>query len=75
MAETKEQKEYTYEEIAALAAQDPPRHLIVVDGKVLDVTEYMFMHPGGIGILEGVSGKDASSCFAMRHSPHGFSGM
>lgn len=44
---------------------------IVVDGDVLDVTEYMSSHPGGAEEIHPYLGKDATSAFAaIEHSKY-----
>lgn len=42
---------------------------IVLNGKVLDVTEYKEEHPGGINKIMEWAGKDATNAFkAINHS-------
>jgi cytochrome b involved in lipid metabolism len=36
---------------------------IVLNGKVLDVTEYLNEHPGGVGKIMQVAGEDATKAF------------
>lgn len=39
----------------------------VVDGKVYDLTSYIFSHPGGASVLEQICGKDGSNAFRGQH--------
>ena len=42
---------------------------IMIDGGVYDVTEFAEDHPGGVGMLKMVAGKDASLHFEELHKP------
>lgn len=42
---------------------------IIVNGRVLDVTEFLGVHPGGEKSIMNFAGKDASKMFNMIHSP------
>ncbi|KAH0837854.1 hypothetical protein J3R83DRAFT_6080 [Lanmaoa asiatica] len=46
-------KEWTIKETQEYAASNPARCLVVVDGFVVDVTEYLKEHPGGAKLLRG----------------------
>jgi sulfite reductase (NADPH) flavoprotein alpha-component len=39
----------------------------IIDGRVYDLTEYIRLHPGGMRILEGYAGMDASDGYARAH--------
>ena len=61
---------WTAEEIDSLRARAPPdgepEHLIVVQGKVYDVTEFLIDHPGGgdvITELEEYAGEEMTEAF------------
>ncbi|RMZ80486.1 hypothetical protein DV737_g3015, partial [Chaetothyriales sp. CBS 132003] len=50
--------------VEQLAAHNKPDDLwIAVDGKVYDITEYTEVHPGGVQILRGVGGTNATTAF------------
>ncbi len=55
---------WTAEEIEALRVRSPPagepEHLIVVSGKVYDVTEFLIDHPGGGDVITELEGAYAS---------------
>ncbi|GAA6027308.1 hypothetical protein JCM8097_002579 [Rhodosporidiobolus ruineniae] len=59
-------KSYTLDQVAKESS--PDKVLIVVDGGVYDVTDFLDDHPGGKKILVNVSGKDASDKFWQFHS-------
>lgn len=40
---------------------------IVVEGRVYDVTEYVRLHPGGMRLLQGYAGMDATDGYAHAH--------
>eukprot|EP00299_Pterocystis_sp_00344_P012590 c606_g1_i1.p1 GENE.c606_g1_i1~~c606_g1_i1.p1 ORF type:complete len:529 (-),score=89.33 c606_g1_i1:24-1568(-) len=57
--------QYTLEEVKK--HNTPADCWIVVDGRVLDVTKFARMHPGGQLILQEMGGKDASEEFWTYH--------
>mmetsp|Transcript_47572 Transcript_47572/g.119775 ORF Transcript_47572/g.119775 Transcript_47572/m.119775 type:complete len:133 (-) Transcript_47572:39-437(-) len=61
MSHHKHHKEYTLEEVAKHNTNSDC--WIVVNGMVLDVTNFMEDHPGGEEIIQDVAGQDASSGF------------
>jgi cytochrome b involved in lipid metabolism len=58
---------YTLDEVAQHSTRDDC--WIVVEGGVYDVTDFMAIHPGGIGMLKMVAGKDATQHFQEMHRP------
>merc|ERR1711957_862103 len=40
---------------------------VVINGRVLDVTSFMPVHPGGENVLFGFAGKDATTMFNSIH--------
>ena len=58
---------YTLDDVAAHATRDDC--WIAVEGGVYDVTDFMEVHPGGIGMLKMVAGKDATQHFQEMHRP------
>ncbi|KDN34321.1 hypothetical protein RSAG8_12586, partial [Rhizoctonia solani AG-8 WAC10335] len=53
-----------------VAAHDTPGSCwIIVSGKVYDVTEFLFEHPGGSAILLKHAGKDATAAYEVAHGP------
>ena len=47
-------------EVAKRDGEDGTRLWIVVDNTVLDVTQYMYSHPGGQSIIRGFGGQECS---------------
>lgn len=45
-----------------------PKHCISIDGRILDVKEWMTMHPGGAMVIKKYLGKDVSDLFRNVHS-------
>ena len=60
-------KIFTLEDVAQ--HKDAKDCWVVVNGKVLDVTEFMVDHPGGKKAIMLFAGKDASEEFNMLHKP------
>ena len=58
---------YTLDDVAQHATREDC--WIAVEGGVYDVTEFMEIHPGGIGMLKMVAGKDATQHFQEMHRP------
>eukprot|EP00931_Biecheleriopsis_adriatica_P105664 TRINITY_DN80210_c0_g1_i1.p1 TRINITY_DN80210_c0_g1~~TRINITY_DN80210_c0_g1_i1.p1 ORF type:complete len:145 (+),score=30.95 TRINITY_DN80210_c0_g1_i1:23-436(+) len=49
---------------------DPDACWIIIEGRVLDVTDYLGRHPGGIASITKLAGRDATAAFkAAGHSP------
>ena len=68
VAETKKElKEYTLEEVGKHNTEKDC--WVVVNGEVLDVTEFMKEHPGGKKAILLYAGKDATEEFNMLHKP------
>lgn len=42
-------------------------HWLVIDGRVYDLTEYLRLHPGGMRILAGYAGTDATDAYTRAH--------
>lgn len=42
---------------------------IVIDGNVLDMSNFVSRHPGGLTLLEGAGGDDMATVFAKLHHP------
>lgn len=61
-------KEYTMEEVAK--HNKPDDIWVVVNGQVLDVTNFYPKHPGGPKAILMYAGKDASEEFNMIHDPN-----
>ena len=59
--------EYTLEEVCQCTTRSSS--WIIINGKVLDVTEWMFFHPGGIKAIERVVGTDCTELFMAMHRP------
>jgi len=53
---------YTEDEVSYHC--DPNSCWIIIDGKVYDVTEFLYEHPGGIDIMLEYGGHDATSAFS-----------
>mmetsp|Transcript_5000 Transcript_5000/g.12052 ORF Transcript_5000/g.12052 Transcript_5000/m.12052 type:complete len:621 (-) Transcript_5000:391-2253(-) len=64
-SETKEAQEYTLKEVSAHNTEKDC--WVVVNGQVLDCTEFMHDHPGGKMAIMTFAGKDASEEFNMVH--------
>ena len=60
-------KSFTLEEVAQHKTDKDC--WVVVNGKVLDVTDFMADHPGGKKAIMLFAGKDASEEFNMLHKP------
>jgi len=60
-ADTKSLPEWTWETIKRKIATDSM--LVVVDGLVHDVTNFLPDHPGGVPLLQAAIGKDATNMF------------
>ena len=58
---------FTPEEVAS--HRSPGDLWVVVEGRVLDVTEWAARHPGGARLLEAFGGEDCSDEFAAFHPP------
>lgn len=58
---------YTLEDVALHGAKDDA--WIAIGDGVYDVTEFMPLHPGGVGMLQMIAGKDATQHFAEMHRP------
>jgi cytochrome b involved in lipid metabolism len=67
VAEADAEAVYTMEDVAAHGSREDC--WIAVEGGVYDVTEFMEIHPGGIGMLKMVAGKDATQHFQEMHRP------
>lgn len=46
---------------------DDHGYWFIVDGRVYDLTEYLRLHPGGMHILQGYAGMDATDGYARAH--------
>lgn len=56
--------------LSEVAKHNQPGDLwIVINGRVLDLSNYAGQHPGGTAILQTWAGKDASALFNAIHSP------
>lgn len=64
-------RQFTKDQV--LQSRDTPLTLVILDGKVLDITEFVHDHPGGDAILMKFSGQDITHVFRSReyhmHSP------
>jgi len=60
-------KEYTLEEVAKHNKKDDV--WVIVDGQVLDVTDFLADHPGGEKAILLYAGRDATEEFNMLHDP------
>ncbi|EJT45212.1 fumarate reductase (NADH) [Trichosporon asahii var. asahii CBS 2479] len=60
-----EKKEYTAEEVAQHNKENDL--WVIIDGQVLDVTEFLPDHPGGVKAIMLYAGKDATEEFEMVH--------
>eukprot|EP00301_Raphidiophrys_heterophryoidea_P011592 c17733_g1_i1.p1 GENE.c17733_g1_i1~~c17733_g1_i1.p1 ORF type:complete len:531 (+),score=158.27 c17733_g1_i1:43-1593(+) len=58
-------KEFTVEEVARHNLENDC--WIIVDNKVFDVTKFASLHPGGMGVIYDVAGKDATEAFYSFH--------
>lgn len=59
------EKEFTMEEVAAHTSKDSV--WVVVKGVVMDVTNFLEDHPGGVQAVMNFAGRDATEEFAMLH--------
>jgi len=59
---------FTWEELEKDHA-DRSKTLLVIQGKVYDVTKWKTLHPGGAMVLEVLNGKDATDPFLAYHEP------
>lgn len=59
------EKEFTMEEVAGHASKDSV--WVVVKGVVMDVTNFLEDHPGGVQAVMNFAGRDATEEFAMLH--------
>lgn len=59
------EKEFTMEEVAAHNSKD--NVWVVVKGVVMDVTNFLEDHPGGVQAVMNFAGRDATEEFAMLH--------
>ncbi|KAH0609008.1 uncharacterized protein H6S33_001236 [Morchella sextelata] len=59
------EKEFTLEEVAAHNTKD--NVWVVVKGVVMDVTNFLEDHPGGVQAVMNFAGRDATEEFAMLH--------
>jgi len=59
---------FTWEELEKDHA-DRSKTLLVIHGKVYDVTKWKAHHPGGAMVLEVLNGKDATDPFLAYHEP------
>lgn len=59
------EKEFTMEEVAAHSTKDSV--WVVVKGVVMDVTNFLEDHPGGVQAVLNFAGRDATEEFAMLH--------
>lgn len=57
-------------DVSELARHNDDEHgyWLLIDGRVYDVTEYVRLHPGGMRILQGYAGTDASEGYAKAHA-------
>ncbi|KAF8131560.1 hypothetical protein EV363DRAFT_1330374 [Boletus edulis] len=67
-------KEWTIEETQAYVASNPARCLIVIDGFVVDVTEYLKEHPGGTKVLRNYAIRDEHDGQTWRDASWAFGG-
>lgn len=65
--EPKKIKEYTLEDVAK--HNKPEDCWVVVNGEVLDVTDFLADHPGGKKAILIYAGRDATEEFNMMHKP------
>ncbi|WVQ98035.1 hypothetical protein IAU59_005157 [Kwoniella sp. CBS 9459] len=63
--------EYTVEEVAKHNKEDDC--WVIIDGEVLDVTNFLPDHPGGAKAILLYAGRDATEEFAMIHPPNAIS--
>uniref|UniRef100_A0A1I8G128 Cytochrome b5 heme-binding domain-containing protein n=3 Tax=Macrostomum lignano TaxID=282301 RepID=A0A1I8G128_9PLAT len=61
-------EKFTTESIKEYSKKDSKRKLIVIHGKVYDVTTFMHRHPGGAKLLGSYSGEDATDAFVALHN-------
>lgn len=57
----------TREEVAKHDGKEGRKALVIVNGDVLDVTEFAEAHPGGVNVLLDYAGKDATKIFYALH--------
>ncbi|KAK1921536.1 FAD binding domain-containing protein [Papiliotrema laurentii] len=69
--EGKTKGEYTLEEVAKHNKEDDC--WVIIDGEVLDVTNFLNDHPGGAKAILLYAGRDATEEFAMIHPPNAIS--
>ncbi|KAL7418994.1 Osmotic growth protein [Cryptotrichosporon argae] len=63
-----DKKEYTAEEVAKHNKEDDI--WVIIDGQVLDCTNFLADHPGGAKAILLYAGRDATEEFAMIHPPN-----
>jgi sulfite reductase (NADPH) flavoprotein alpha-component len=56
-------------DVSDLARHNDERHgyWIAIDGTVFDLTDYVRLHPGGVHVLRGLAGVDATEAYARAH--------
>lgn len=64
---------FRLKELRSIAATDvtaePRKRLVLIDGKVYDVSDFVDSHPGGTVILTHCNGEDATEVFSAFHPP------
>ncbi|KAL7699073.1 Cytochrome b5-like Heme/Steroid binding domain containing protein [Lotmaria passim] len=60
-------RRYTRDEVARHCTADDL--WVVIDGNVLDLSEFINQHPGGLVLLDGAGGQDMATAFARFHHP------
>ncbi|PAA55994.1 hypothetical protein BOX15_Mlig023631g1, partial [Macrostomum lignano] len=61
-------KIYTWESLKEFQQRDCKQKLIVIEGKVYDVTKFMHKHPGGAKLLGAYAGEDATDAWVALHN-------
>jgi len=59
---------WSLDQFRAYKKKQPNKCLIIVEGNIYDVTEYVEKHPGGAQVIRYVNGQDATDLFRRIHS-------